>query len=127
MTIRVAIADDYPQFYDIYKYYLECFGGIKVVGYARNGQEAIVICQAEAPDFILMDIEMPIMDGIKATRFIRREFPHVAVIGLTGFENSKRLAEMAQAGVYCCFNKFDSLEVLTTAIYKAAGSLILSD
>jgi len=75
---------------------------MEIIGTAHNGAEAITVCRNERPTVVLMDIQMPIMDGIQATRQIKSEWPHVHVMMLTTFKDEKniRLAILAGAEGY---------------------------
>lgn len=67
-----------------------------VVGTAHDGAEALVLCEAKTPDLVLMDIRMPDIDGIQATRLIKNRFPHIRVVMLTTFQDKPNI-EMALA------------------------------
>ncbi|MDP9438908.1 MAG: response regulator transcription factor [Actinomycetota bacterium] len=66
---------------------------VEVIGEAANGREALVLCRDAKPDLILMDIRMPVMDGIEATRAIKREHPKMVVLMITMYENPDYLFE----------------------------------
>ena len=76
----------------------------EVVGEAENGIDAIGMVVETRPDIILMDIEMPSMDGIEATRFMMERFPNLAIFGFTGSEGQQH-AEMIEAGAIAVFEK----------------------
>ena len=71
---------------------------IIISGCASNGAEAIEICKAEQPDIILMDIQMPIMDGITATRLIKKEYPNIRIMMFTTFEIKHDIQQALAAG-----------------------------
>ena len=71
---------------------------LEVVGEAENGRKAIELCRSLRPELVLMDVEMPQMDGLTATREIKREFPDTAVLILTAFEDSDYLFEAIKEG-----------------------------
>lgn len=91
-----------------------------VVGEAADGQMAIELTRQLAPDVILMDISMPVLDGIEATRAIHAEFPAVRVIGLSMFEVTDQPEAMLQAGAVGYLGKNDSAEALLAAIRGGA-------
>ena len=96
--ISVLIADDHTLFRKGVRKMLEAEEDMKVVGEAATGREALEQARALMPDVILMDIKMPDMDGIEATRTLRREMPHIGVIFVTMFEDDEFVFRGLQAG-----------------------------
>lgn len=92
--IRLAIVDDHPAVRLSYAAYLGEDAELEVVGEARNGREAVDLCVADAPDVVLMDVQMPVMDGIEATRLIKAERPETKVILISAYEQP----ELIEAG-----------------------------
>lgn len=95
--MRVLIVDDHALFRDGLRSLLEA-RGIDVVGEARNGQEAIDLARRAQPDVVLMDLTMPVLDGLAATRVISAELPHVKVVILTASEEDADLFEAIKSG-----------------------------
>lgn len=95
--MRLLIADDHALFRDGLRSLLEA-RGLKVVGEARNGREAVELAQAHRPDIVLMDLAMPEMDGLAATRLISTALPEVKVIVLTASESDADLFEAIKSG-----------------------------
>lgn len=96
--IRVLIADDQRLFVDGLRYILEARASdITVVGTASNGAEAIRLVTELLPDLVLMDVRMPELDGVEATRTIHREHPDVSILMLTTFPDD----EYVQAAIGC--------------------------
>jgi DNA-binding NarL/FixJ family response regulator len=87
--IRVLLTDDQTIIRDGLKALLETSGSITVVGEAGNGQEACQKTELLLPDVVLMDIRMPVMDGVEATRRIKKDFPKTVVIVLTTFDDDE--------------------------------------
>lgn len=83
--IRVIIADDVALFRDGIKTLIELDECFKVIGCARNGKEAVMLCDKLNPDIILMDIKMPEMDGIQATKLIKKKHNSIKILILTSF------------------------------------------
>jgi DNA-binding NarL/FixJ family response regulator len=96
--IRVLIADDHRLFAEALNAILASEPGIEVVGRARNGQEAFDQALALEPDVILMDIAMPVADGVEATKWIRKKLPQARVLMLTGSNARADVARARDAG-----------------------------
>jgi len=95
--VRILIADDHALFRDGLRSLLLARGH-DVVGEARNGREAVQLARELAPELVLMDISMPEMDGVTATRQVVTELPHVKVVILTASEQDETLFEAIKAG-----------------------------
>jgi len=89
---------------------------IAIMGEGENGQEAIALCEKFCPDILLMDIRMPIMDGITATSLIKERFPTVKIMILTTFEDKQNIEQALAAGA-------DGYLVKTDKIAAIAGKL----
>ena len=113
---RVLIVDDNPQVRQELRTLLPLAGEIEIVGEAANGQEAIRLVQALQPEVVLMDLEMPILDGYEATRQIKAGSPSCRVVALTvhGYEAARQKA--SQSGVDVFLVKGVSVETLVQAI-----------
>jgi len=133
--IKVLICDDHALFRQGLKSLLEIEEEIRIVGEAKNGEEAVKLAQKEKPDIILMDIRMPVMDGIEATRQIRRNSSETKILMLTVFEDEIHIFNAIQAGANGYFLKARPIEDLIGIIKKTltgeapltpdvAGSLI---
>lgn len=96
--IRIVIADDIPLFRDMLVHALEEESDIVVVAHAANGLEAVQSCVTHLPDIILLDVEMPKMNGVEATKEIIRACPKTRVVILTAYEDDKLIFELIQAG-----------------------------
>ena len=84
MTIRVLLCDDQPLVTDGIQLILETDAMLKVVGVARDGIQAVEMVARVKPDMVLMDLKMPGMNGVHATQAIRRDYPNIPVLVLTG-------------------------------------------
>jgi two-component system, NarL family, nitrate/nitrite response regulator NarL len=96
--IRVLIADDHRLFAEALEAILVSEDGIEVVGRARNGQEALEQALALEPDVILMDIAMPVVDGVEATKQIRKKLGKARILMLTGSNARADVARAREAG-----------------------------
>jgi PAS domain S-box-containing protein len=117
--IRVLLADDHRTMRDGLATFLEQQSGIEVVGTASDGQEAIDLVAQLQPDVVIMDVGMPRLDGLEATRRIRSAWPHVQVIGLTMHADESNHAAMRTAGAVDCLIKSGPTEDLLHAIRTA--------
>ena len=98
-AVRVLIADDEPQFVELVEALLAGEEEIEVVASAQDGQEAVELARAHDPDVIVMDIWMPVIDGIEATRQIHRDNPNARILILTGSSTSADVDRSRTAGV----------------------------
>jgi DNA-binding NarL/FixJ family response regulator len=97
-VIRVLVAEDHPVVRSGLLQLLGNVDEVDVVGAATGGEEAVRLATAERPDVVLMDLEMPDLDGIEATRRIRAAAPGVNVVLLTAFSDRKRILDAIDAG-----------------------------
>lgn len=96
--IRVAIADDHKIFRKGVILSLRHYPNIKFVLEAENGEELLANLEAAAPQVVLMDLRMPVKDGIETTKFINKNFPHIAVLVLTMHEDDKFVTHLMENG-----------------------------
>jgi DNA-binding NarL/FixJ family response regulator len=126
-AIRVAIVDDQRLFTRGLSGLVEMLPGVEVAGVAYDGEEAVALCREEEPDVVLMDISMPKMDGIAATREIRDLLPQTAVVILTGHEEDEHVFEGIKAGAQGYLLKDSEPEDLSRAIHSVyAGNTIIA-
>lgn len=96
--IRIILADDQALFLEGLKTLLSLDETLEIVADCSNGKEALEACRSLRPDLILMDLNMPVMDGVAATRAIKQELPEVNVLTLTTFDDDERVFEALKAG-----------------------------
>jgi DNA-binding NarL/FixJ family response regulator len=126
--IRVVIADDQTLILQSFKVLLETVAeDIEVVGLARDGAEAEAIVERESPDVVLMDVRMPVMDGVQAAARIHAGSPETRVIMLTTFDDDAYVHEAIAAGAVGYLLKDISTEELVAAIRAVGpGSVVVS-
>ncbi len=115
---RVLIADDHALVREGLRAVLEAEGAIEVVGEARDGEEAVGLCAELSPDVVLMDVRMPGVDGLEATRRIKRGMPRVSVVMVTMHDNPDYLLEAVRAGAAGYVLKDSSGERIAEAVQK---------
>lgn len=114
--IRVLLADDHRVIRDALRYLLEAQGDIQVVGMAANGEEALELSKLSCPNVVVMDISMPRMDGIEATKRICECCPETRVAVLTFYNTTKHIQEALQAGASGYLLKDSASHELVAAI-----------
>lgn len=117
--IRVMLVDDHTMVRRGLATFLRAFDDLKLSGEAADGDTAIRLCAEQPPDVVLMDMLMPGMDGVTATRTIREQFPTVQVIALTSFKEDGLVQSALQAGAIGYLLKNVSAEELAQAIRAA--------
>lgn len=125
--IRVLIVDDHSVVRQGLQMFLTLDEELEVVGEAHNGAEALDMARKHTPDVVLMDLLMPVMDGVAATEAIRREMPEVEVIALTSVLEDSAITEALAAGATGYLLKDTEADKLSQAIKAAAqGQVQLS-
>jgi DNA-binding NarL/FixJ family response regulator len=119
--IRVVLADDHGVIRDGLGRLISGLDGIELVGVAADGAQAVERCREQAPDVVLMDLDMPVVDGIEATRRILDERPDTAVIVLTAFSDRKRITGALAAGACGYLLKDVDSQHVADGIHAAAA------
>jgi DNA-binding NarL/FixJ family response regulator len=120
-VIRVAVADDHEVLRNGLASLIAAQPDMELVATAANGAEAVAVCRSAAPDVILMDLEMPVMDGIEATGLILAEVPSAAVLVLTSFSDRRRITGALDAGAVGYLLKDASADEVAQGIRTAAA------
>ena len=120
--IRVMLADDHPVVRDGLSRLLQMQPDINVVGQASNGREAVELALQARPDVVIMDISMPELNGIEATRRILAQMPHLRVIGLSMHTEGEMAEAMRQAGAAAFLTKTSTPDVLIHTVRAVAGA-----
>jgi DNA-binding NarL/FixJ family response regulator len=121
VSARIVIADDYDLIRDGLKHMLSYEEDLEVVGEASNGREAVELCRRLRPELVLMDIRMPQMDGLEATRAIKAQQPEISVLIITTHENPDYLLEAIKAGAAGYVLKDASNQQIVSAMRRALG------
>ncbi|MES2484884.1 MAG: response regulator transcription factor [Bacteroidota bacterium] len=114
--INVILAEDHQSLIDGIKVFLEYEDDINIIGEANDGERLLELVRLKKPHVVLTDIRMPKMDGITATRYIKKEHPDCKVIAFTMFEQDDAIAQMQQAGASGYIMKNSSLKIVVDAI-----------
>ena len=118
--IRLLIADDHAVVRTGLQHLVGTFDDVELVGAVANGEEAVRLCEEQRPDVVLMDIEMPVLDGVEATRRIGAAHPEVAVVVLTSFSDRDQILRALDAGAVGYLLKDAEPEELQKAVRAAA-------
>ncbi len=120
-TIRILLVDDHMVVRSGLATVLSAYNNLELVGQAGDGEEAVRLCERLQPDVVMMDLLMPKMDGVTATRIIKQRWPRVQVIALTSFKEKEYVEGALKAGANGYLLKNVSAEELVNAIQKAAA------
>ena len=125
--VRVVIADDQASVRQGLVLLLGGLPGIDVVGAAADGEQALALVAEQQPDAILLDLHMPVLDGIGATRRLVAEHPGVAIVVLTTYADDNSVLEALQAGARSYLTKDADRTDIARALQAAAGGLTVFD
>lgn len=120
--MKILIADDHLLFRMGLVSVLKYFDFVSKIKEVENGREAIEEVKNDSYDVILMDINMPLMNGTEATRLIKREFPDIKIIALTVFEDQKHVIEMIESGASGYIIKNTNANEIKTALLKVINN-----
>ena len=118
--IRVVIADDQRVVRDGLSFLLSLIDGVEVVGTAADGAEAVAQVAALDPDVVLMDLRMPHMDGVEATRRVRRDHPRTQIVVLTTYADDSSVLSALRAGARGYLTKDAGAEEIGRAVHRVA-------
>jgi NarL family two-component system response regulator LiaR len=120
-VIQIMIVDDHRSVHQALADMISFVDDFELVAQGSNGQEAVMLCEEFQPDIILMDVVMPIMDGIEATRKIVQSNPNIKILALSSFQDNDSVNSMLKNGAYGYILKnasVDELEGIIRTIYK---------
>jgi CheY-like chemotaxis protein len=116
---RVLVVEDDESFAQAVRTLLEADGRLEVVGTAQDGRAGVELAETLRPDVVLMDIVLPVLDGVEATREIRRKQPTIPIVGITGLAYEERALEVSNAGAVDLVDKSklgpDLVEIVVAA------------
>ncbi len=119
--IQVMLVDDHNVVRSGLATFLRAYEDLELVGEAKNGREALALCHQKKPDVILMDLMMPEMDGIAATRAILQDYPEIKIIAMTSFEEEALVQGVLAAGAMSYLLKNVTADELAKAIRDAVS------
>ncbi len=118
---RILVAEDDEAFLDVLEAVLEAHADFAVVARAHNGREAVDLARRLEPDVVVMDIEMPVLDGVEATRLLRDLLPGVPVVAISGHDYEERVLEIRQAGAVDYVRKARLEDELPAVVFALAS------
>jgi DNA-binding NarL/FixJ family response regulator len=121
--IRVLLVDDHVMVRQGLRAVLQSYPNIEVVGEAGNGEEAVLNAAKLHPTIIVMDMGMPNLDGVGATRLIKTQYPEIAVLGLSVNAQSYQVDAMVKAGAFEVLTKDKAVDELYSAIQRATAAI----
>ena len=125
--IRVVLVDDHSQMHRIVQATLGATADIKLVGQGGNGQEGIALCEQYLPDIALMDVVMPVMDGIEATKVLHERLPALKILVLSSFQDHESVYAMLRNGAVGYLTKSSITQDLVETIRATyQGKMVFS-
>jgi DNA-binding NarL/FixJ family response regulator len=121
--IRVLLVEDNPLVRQTLKSVLQQYSNIELIGEADNGEEVVLKAGQLQPTVVVMDINLPKLDGVAATRLIKANYPHIAIVGLTVNTQAYNLDAMLKAGAFETVSKEKAFEELYGVIQRAVASI----
>lgn len=124
--IRVLLVDDHRMFADALQLLLASEEGIESLGAVASGEQMVEVCERECPDVVLMDIDLPGMDGVDATRLLTQLCPDAQVVAITALQPGDVMARVIEAGATGFVPKTQAADLLIDVIRRAAtGEIVL--
>jgi CheY-like chemotaxis protein len=121
---RILVAEDDEAFLEVVEALLSADGSFEVAAHARNGQEALELAAATTLDAVVMDIEMPVVDGIEATRRLQEQSPGLPIVAISGHDYEERVLEIRAAGAADYVRKARLEDELIDALLALLGARV---
>jgi two-component system nitrate/nitrite response regulator NarL len=121
------MAEDHQMLIDGVKSFFEYDDTIQIIGAVNNGEELIKLVSLKQPKMVITDIRMPIMDGIQATKIIKKKFPYINVLAMTMFDQPDAIKQMLDAGATGYILKNSGIKMLSKAIVTVAEGATFFD
>lgn len=118
--ITIAMAEDHQMLIDGVTSFFEFNEEINIIGAVNNGKQLVKLVSLKQPKLVITDIRMPLMDGIEATKEIKKQFPHIKVLALTMFDQPEAIKQMLDAGASGYLLKNSGIKMLSKAISTIA-------
>lgn len=125
--ITIIMAEDHQMLIDGVKSFFEYDDTIQIIGAVNNGEELIKLVSLKQPKMVITDIRMPIMDGIQATKIIKKKFPYINVLAMTMFDQPDAIKQMLDAGATGYILKNSGIKMLSKAIVTVAEGATFFD
>ena len=117
--IEILLVDDHPKVRKLLREMIEMYDVLRIVGEAINGEEAVLLAGKLKPAAVVMDVHLPVLNGVPATALIKRNNPLTAIVGLTAGDPHEDEKAMTIAGAAVVINKSDAFHALYPAILNA--------
>jgi len=118
---RVVLADDTPEYRQLLRIILEQDGGFDVVGEAANGEEAVQLSDTEQPDVLVLDLAMPVMDGLQAIPLVRACSPGTAIVVVSGFARGQLERDALELGAVAYVGKEEVFASIVATLTRVAS------
>jgi DNA-binding NarL/FixJ family response regulator len=121
--IRILLVEDNQVFREALELLLGMRADIEVVASVGDGSEAVAACDQHAPQVVLLDYRLPMMDGVQTTVAVKEAHPEIAVVCLTASANSREIEALYEAGATACLTKDQELDEIVDTVKRAAGGV----
>lgn len=119
--ITIVMAEDHQMLIDGVQSFFEYDDAVNIIGTVNNGEDLVKLVRLKQPKLVITDIRMPKMDGIEATKVIKKQFPHMYVLALTMFDQPDAIKQMLDAGASGYLLKNSGIKMLSNAITTVAN------
>ncbi|QTD37590.1 response regulator transcription factor [Polaribacter batillariae] len=119
--ITIIMAEDHQMLIDGVKSFFEYDEDINIIGTVNNGEDLVKLVSLKQPKVVITDIRMPKMDGIQATKIIKKKFPHIYILAMTMFDQPDAIKQMLDAGATGYILKNSGIKMLSKAIVSVAS------